>query len=327
MSKLLYHRPANNAEISPFDDSILKIASEQAIKIVSPYIGLRYLQRLKDVSSEWKLISDIEAWLKSISIKERANTLIFIRNNIHHIHHYQGIHAKTVISPLGAYLGSANMTMTGVLNRTELGIYIEEINLLDELQQWFDDLWKATSPPLINEVIFLCQEIDKQATIISEHQAKLPQLTSGAQKVHAQLSKKLQAETPTLESQKNYSHLSLEHTTKAMIEALSNKGFTLKESLNHSLKFDKTIRVRDVYFELLAYCAALPRSVFLCETENRLLYSNGVYFQSNLGQLKKALEPYDLYLTTLIKSLRFNQLKTLPDKNYTRQITGLSNHA
>ncbi len=323
MNKLLYHRSANHADISPFDDAILKIASGKTVKIVSPYIGLRYLQRLKEISSEWRLISDLEAWLKSISVDERANAFIFIKENVHCIHHYQGIHAKTVIGPLGAYLGSANMTMTGVLNRTELGIYIEEFDLLEELHQWFDDLWKKTSPPLIHEILFLCQEIDKQAIAISEHQTKLPQLTSDAQKVHARLSNKWQDGIPALEPGKKRFHLDLEHATKAMIEALANEGFTLKESFNHLLKFDKSIKVRDVYFELLAYCAALPRSAFSSETENRLLYSNGIYFQSTLEPLKKALKPYDLYLTSIIESLRFNEPRRLPDENHLRQITNL----
>lgn len=281
------------------------------------------MQRLKEISSEWRLISDLEAWLKSISVDERANAFIFIKQNVHCIHHYQGIHAKTVIGPLGAYLGSANMTMTGVLNRTELGIFIEEFDLLEELHQWFDDLWEKTSPPLIDEILFLCQEIDKQAIAISEHQTKLPQLTSDAQKVHARLSNKWQDGIPALEPGKNRFHLDLEHATKAMIEALANEGFTLKESFNHLLKFDKSIKVRDVYFELLAYCAALPRSVFSSETENRLLYSNGIYFQSTLEPLKKALKPYDLYLTSIIESLRFNEPRPLPDKNHLRQITNL----
>ena len=215
------------------------------------------------------------------------------------------------------------MTMTGVLNRTELGIYIEEFDLLEELHQWFDDLWEKTSSPLINEVLFLCQEIDKQATAISEHQTKLPQLTSDAQKIHAQLSNKWQDGIPALEPGKNRFHLDLEHATKAMIEALANKGFTLKESFHHLLQFDSSIKIRAVYFELLTYCAALPRSVFSPETENRLLYSSGIYFQSNLEALKKALKPYDVYLTALIESLKFNEARPLPDKNHLQQITNL----
>lgn len=50
------------------------VASRQAIKVVSPYIGLNYLQRLVRMSTGWSLISDVEAWLSSLTVDERRRT-------------------------------------------------------------------------------------------------------------------------------------------------------------------------------------------------------------------------------------------------------------
>jgi len=74
VTKLLYHYSSNQVATSPFDEAILMVASRQAIKVVSPYIGLNYLQRLVRMSTGWSLISDVEAWLSSLTVDERRRT-------------------------------------------------------------------------------------------------------------------------------------------------------------------------------------------------------------------------------------------------------------
>jgi hypothetical protein len=96
LTALLYHAAAGCGETSPFDDAVLRVSQGSDIKIVSPYIGLRYLQRLIDVSTNWSLVSDIEAWLSSLSVSERDKTLDFIHSHLEKIHHFPAIHAKTL---------------------------------------------------------------------------------------------------------------------------------------------------------------------------------------------------------------------------------------
>ncbi len=160
MTRLIYHSPSKETAVSPFDDAILHIADGHNIKIVSPYIGLSYLKRLIDVSTGWQLISDIEAWLSSLVIVERYKAWEFIQANIMHIHHYPSIHAKTVINADSAYVGSANLTTTGILARIEMGVLIESHKLVNELNEWFDNIWNLSSSPDIEQGIRYLQKME-----------------------------------------------------------------------------------------------------------------------------------------------------------------------
>ena len=134
MASLVYHAINTSDQISPFDDAILRVAQTGSVKIVSPYIGLAYLKRIIDFSSDWMLISDIEAWLASLSARDRLMATAFIGKNKAHIHHVPSIHAKTVIGEHLAFLGSANLTTTGVLARSD-SPRIEEVQALT---RWLD---------------------------------------------------------------------------------------------------------------------------------------------------------------------------------------------
>ena len=97
LTKLIYHSPSASSIASPFDETILRVAKDGALKIVSPFVGVSYLERVIGVSKEWVLISDIEAWLPSLSCRARPKAWGFIRANLARIHHCAAIHAKTVI--------------------------------------------------------------------------------------------------------------------------------------------------------------------------------------------------------------------------------------
>ena len=121
MSRLLYHPLSAAGTTSPFDECALQVARSGSLRIVSPYIGVGYLERLTGIAREWQLISDIEAWLSSLSLRARPRAWSFIREHIGRIHHCPSIHAKVVLSDSLAMLGSANLTSKGILGRTEMG--------------------------------------------------------------------------------------------------------------------------------------------------------------------------------------------------------------
>lgn len=192
--KLLFHRVGLSG-ISPFDEAMTRVAKGHPIKIVSPYIGLRYLQRLVGLSSSWSLISDLEAWLSSLSGPQRTLTTKFIGQNCEQIRHFPAIHAKTVIGSATAYLGSANLTAAGVLMRTELGVFVDEPEMVLDLHSWFDALWHATSAPVMTEVLAYAQELDEQSR--QHRSVVVPQpLSFGGERVRARLAQ-LSEGTPT----------------------------------------------------------------------------------------------------------------------------------
>ena len=87
MGRLVYHNKLNsNGGVSPFDQAVLEVARTGAVDIVSPYVSISYLKRIINVSHEWRLVSDVEAWLRSLPIRSRPNALSFIRSNLDRIH-------------------------------------------------------------------------------------------------------------------------------------------------------------------------------------------------------------------------------------------------
>lgn len=185
MSKLIYHRPGAGAETSPFDEANLEVAKQGGVKIVSPYIGLSYLRRIISVAGDWVLISDIEAWLSSLTIRARPTTWLFIRQNLDRIHHCSAIHAKTVIGESLAVMGSANLTSAGILARTEMAIMIDDPGQVQEVNAWFDDIWEQTDSPLVDEASAYVQWLDEEARASTFRKTR--QLTSTHEGVKARL--------------------------------------------------------------------------------------------------------------------------------------------
>jgi hypothetical protein len=164
MSRLVYHDLSGvPGQSSPFDEAALEVARTGVVSIVSPYIGVDYLQRIIQVSTGWRLISDIEAWLSSLTMRARPRAWLFIRENLDNIHHCPAIHAKAVISNKLAMFGSANLTNTGILGRTEMGILIDELEMVVELGRWFDTLWQQTHSPIADETNAFVQWLDEEA--------------------------------------------------------------------------------------------------------------------------------------------------------------------
>ncbi len=80
MPTLLYHAHQGTG-VSPFDEAVLKVARSGAMRIVSPYIGVAYLERIIGVSPEWRLVSNVQEWLASLSTQARPRAWAFIREH------------------------------------------------------------------------------------------------------------------------------------------------------------------------------------------------------------------------------------------------------
>ena len=335
MTKLIYHLPGGSPNTSPFDDAILRVSEQGAVKIVSPYIGIGYLQRILDTSGDWTLISDIEAWLASLSVRARLAAWSFIRENLDRIHHYPAIHAKTVIGRELALIGSANLTNTGILARTEMGVLIDDQCMVNELHAWFDEMWKQTAPPYVDEANAFVQWLDQEALALSGRKRHKP-LSTTTTKVRAKLASIRTAQqstrTPSLDLNEIAQSIvieekkqteSLEMAVASSVDELASRGFTLRVISANVRERAGNIATRDIYFALLTYCANNPRSVFGLNTFNRLLIIDGCFVQSTPEQLFERIEPFDEFLASLIHHLDFDVTKELADPVQIEHLTGL----
>lgn len=145
--RLIYHALENQeGNISPFDEAITEIVSGQDTWIACPYLGLDYLNRIISLSRSWRVLTDVEEWLKVHTISERPSIQQFIEEHQQAIHHVKDLHAKIIIAGPRVLLGSANFTRKGITERTEISVLFENEPYADELRQWFETLWSQSSP-------------------------------------------------------------------------------------------------------------------------------------------------------------------------------------
>ena len=146
-SRLIYHTPQSmRGGISPFDDAIINMVTDEDVRIACPYIGLEYLQVLIDKTREWWLITDLEELLRIQPRTQRDAVADFIDQNFERVRHCQGLHAKVLIAGQQALVGSANLTKKGITKRVEMSVQFTECEQVSELEFWFDDLWEQIVP-------------------------------------------------------------------------------------------------------------------------------------------------------------------------------------
>lgn len=144
--KLIYHNTDDNNQCSPFDSELVTLANGQNLCLVSPYIGLTYLKRITKISNSWRLITDFEAWIISHpNTKQRLEICDFISVHFDKIKHISDIHAKVLVTDNSAFLGSANFTDKGILERTEMSVSFTEQEKVEELKNWFQSLWTSAT--------------------------------------------------------------------------------------------------------------------------------------------------------------------------------------
>lgn len=340
MGRLVYHNLSGiSGQSSPFDEAVLEVARSGAVGIVSPYIGVDYLQRIIQVSDGWRLISDVEAWLSSLSMRARPKAWLFIRENLDSIHHCSAIHAKAVIGQQLAMFGSANLTNTGILGRTEMGILIDDSAMVAELGLWFDTLWHQTHPPIADETSAFIKWLDEEAERAPIRREKFS-LSASSNKIRSRLVKLLTPETQepegaplnldvvaqTLIIQEQRHYESLEEALESAINALAFDGFSFGQFVAIVRQAFPTANIREIYFALIQHCANHVRSVFTENTRNRLVLIDGRFMQSTKEALSQALAPFDAFLSHLVHHFDFNQSRDLPDEEIIEGQTGIADH-
>lgn len=185
--RLIYHKVKDPKGVSPFDAALRETAdSAPMLRLASPYIGLAFLNRLTTVARDWRLLSDIEAWLMAGNRRHRAACWAFISNHLSRIRHVAGLHAKVAMGNGKLFLGSANFTEKGILGRTELSLLSDDPALFTEASMWFDTLWDNASSPVIQEGDALVESLDRAEWTTPKSRVRL---TSTAPVVAAMLAK------------------------------------------------------------------------------------------------------------------------------------------
>lgn len=177
--KLIYHQANQTRGISPFDEALVNLSKEaNPLYLASPYIGLAYLLRITDRAVDWKLLSDIEAWLQSGNRKHRAHCWDFILKNLDHIRHVPDLHAKIAIGNNHLFVGSANFTEKGILGRTEMSVLIDDPATVSESIDWFNSIWVSATPPIIEEGDELVSALDEVQWTTTRSRKKLTSTTA-----------------------------------------------------------------------------------------------------------------------------------------------------
>ncbi|CQR50362.1 phospholipase D family protein [Haloferax massiliensis] len=153
MAQLIYHpKGSYDRGESPFDKAIRETANSDTVWLVCPYISPSYLRTILSDTGEWRIITDVEAWVGTFGGSSRQEIQELVETNQERIHHFPDVHAKVILSDSSAVVGSANLTEKGVTGRTEMGIQFEDQNVIEELQDWFLRLWSESSAVNIDEL-------------------------------------------------------------------------------------------------------------------------------------------------------------------------------
>lgn len=140
--KFIYHTDTSiSGGVSPFDEAIHQVSSSEELVIACPYIDIDYIEPFLNKCKNWRIVSDIEAWLSAFQGKSRERIINFIMENKFQIHHYKNLHAKVILGEHSCLVGSANFTRMGVTERVEMSILLDEKEHINEIRIWFEKLW------------------------------------------------------------------------------------------------------------------------------------------------------------------------------------------
>lgn len=143
--KLIYHLPQSaNTEDSPFELKVRALVNDGAFNIACPYIDVDFLKGLLESNPRFRLLTDVEKWIESYNGPKRKAIVAFIKANQDHIHHQNGLHAKVVANKTHAMIGSANLTGPGMKSNNEFSVFIDSVEEVEEITNWFDSWWEKT---------------------------------------------------------------------------------------------------------------------------------------------------------------------------------------
>ena len=337
MPRLLYHaQSANSENVSPFDEAALLVVTDGPIRLASPYLGISYLEHLLGDSPDWRIISDVQEWLTSLSQRARPRAWSFIRQNLEKIHHCSALHAKVVIGATRAMLGSANFTRAGMLHRAEMGILLEDKELVAELTSWFDGLWSETSSPVADEANEFIQWLDTQA-------ARAPtrrQAISIVGKNNAIRAKLVLLARTEKKSESSSAPIRLAEVARAVIVAEQFRFESIVQAFDAAIKtaallpsfsfrqFREIVKGgfpdatnREIYLRILSVCSNHPRTAFIENTTTEFTIVRGGFVPSTPQLVLSAIKPFDDLLVFLVESLRFDTFLDMPSEAEIRQQT------
>lgn len=181
-ARLLYHT-ADSASggVSPFDEAIQQLIEGQPVRIACPYLTLDYLRGLIERTTDWRLVTDLGAWLASVSASSRDDVVAWVLQQVGRVRHYRDLHAKVLVSANGALVGSANFTHRGVKSNHEVSVVLDSEDQVRELAVWFDSLWEQAWIPTAEAVR------EHTTALPAERLPAPPPLPSTAPPIRAQL--------------------------------------------------------------------------------------------------------------------------------------------
>lgn len=183
MSRLIYHPEGSyDSAESPFDEAIRDTADAENVRIVCPYISPSYLKSVLASADDWRIVTDVEAWIGTFGGSSRDEIQELIATNRERIHHFPDVHAKAVLSDDSAVVGSANLTEKGVAGRTEMGVRFTNDSKIEELNEWFTRLWSESGPVDSEE---LDEFVESSPSTPTTHTESGTSLSSDAPRVSA----------------------------------------------------------------------------------------------------------------------------------------------
>lgn len=157
MERIVFNH--SDSKLSIVDQSFKAVCNDSAVKLVSPYVSLDYLEKhLLKRATAYLLILNLNEFLPKTK-REKANRHIaFLERNRNRIKHNEHIHAKAIIGEKSAIFGSFNLTFAGAKQNHELGLFTNDQKKLKELIAWFEKIWEQ-SEPVTEQTITRLQEI------------------------------------------------------------------------------------------------------------------------------------------------------------------------
>jgi phosphatidylserine/phosphatidylglycerophosphate/cardiolipin synthase-like enzyme len=144
--KLIYQiLDANGKNIKPypFDIAISELVGGESIQVACPYITLDYFKEvILSGCKDWELLTDVNALIGSQGKKNIKEMINFLEEFSTKIKHQDDLHAKAIIAEERALLGSANFTQKGTSENKEISIIISDVEKVNEIKNWYNDLWQ-----------------------------------------------------------------------------------------------------------------------------------------------------------------------------------------
>jgi phosphatidylserine/phosphatidylglycerophosphate/cardiolipin synthase-like enzyme len=127
--------------------------AQRSIKIFSPYVDSAFTSLAQSARAPIQIVTTLrEARMKSSPVLERLSTVRPLA--VRYLHEARAksqmfqIHAKMILADSTmAYIGSANLTDTSLHYNFELGLYIEDRDVIARLHTLFDYVFDFAAKP------------------------------------------------------------------------------------------------------------------------------------------------------------------------------------